>query len=82
MGVAGGTITVPTVVNHLPGGRLDYGCRGDEATKLKGAAAEQLRLRHRLRGAERGAISGSRHDLPPYSRPRCTVQPPMAPAGR
>ena len=29
--------TVPTVVNHLPGGQVDYGCRADEATKLDAA---------------------------------------------
>jgi hypothetical protein len=37
MGVAVGTTTVPTVVNHLPGGQLDYGCRANEATKLNAA---------------------------------------------
>ena len=37
MCIAVGTTTVPTVVNHLPGGQLDYGCRADEATKLNAA---------------------------------------------
>jgi hypothetical protein len=32
-----GTGTVPTVVNQLPGGRVDYGCRADETTKLNAA---------------------------------------------
>lgn len=37
MCMALGTVTVPTVVNHLPGGQVDYGCRADEATKLDSA---------------------------------------------
>ena len=29
--------TVPTVVNQLPGGHVDYGCRADEATTINAA---------------------------------------------
>jgi len=32
-----GTSTLPTVVNTLPGGETDYGCRADDATKLDAA---------------------------------------------
>jgi hypothetical protein len=32
-----GTSTLPTVVNQLPGGQVDYGCRADEATTLNAA---------------------------------------------
>jgi hypothetical protein len=35
IGVGKGTL--PTVVNQLPGGQVDYGCRADEATKLDAA---------------------------------------------
>jgi hypothetical protein len=37
MCIAVGTTTVPTVVNPLPGGETDYGCRADDATKLDAA---------------------------------------------
>lgn len=34
MCIGAGTSRLPTVVNKLPGGRLDYGCRADEQTKV------------------------------------------------
>ena len=37
MCIAVGKGTLPTVVNQLPGGQVDYGCRADEATKLDAA---------------------------------------------
>ncbi len=37
MCIAVGTRRLPTVVNALPGGGTDYGCRADEATRLNPA---------------------------------------------
>jgi hypothetical protein len=37
MCVGEGVATEPTVVNHLAGGKTDYGCRADEDTKVDGA---------------------------------------------
>jgi hypothetical protein len=37
MCVGAGVRLVPLVANKLPGGRTDYGCRADEATKLNAA---------------------------------------------
>ncbi len=37
MCLGGGAAELPTVVNHLPGGQTDYGCRADEATRVNPA---------------------------------------------
>jgi hypothetical protein len=48
------TGTLPTVVNQLPGGDVDYGCRADEATKLNPAGKYNYVVGSE---AQRGAIS-------------------------
>ena len=55
--------TVPTVVNQLPGGHVDYGCRADEATSYQ--RRRGLQLRHRLRSPASSDLEDPWRHLPP-----------------
>jgi hypothetical protein len=54
MCIAVGTSTLPTVVNLLPGGQVDDGCRADDATKVNAAGGYNYVIGSE---AQRSAIS-------------------------
>jgi hypothetical protein len=59
MCVAVGAAHVPTVINQLPGGKTDYGCRADESTAIGAAGNYTYVIGAESQRAEISAIPGA-----------------------
>ena len=59
MCIAVGTTMVPTVVNTLPGGQTDYGCRADDATRLDAAGDYTYVIGSEAQKAAISTVSGA-----------------------
>ena len=76
IGVGSGTL--PTVVNQLPGGQVDYGCRADQQTKLNATGGYTYVIGSEAQRAAISKVPGA--TFLPFSSTQTTrlVPPPVA----
>jgi hypothetical protein len=67
-----GSGTVPTVVNQLPGGQVDYGCRADQQTQLDAAGHYNYVIGSEVQRAAISKIPGA--TFLPFSSTQMTPQ--------